>query len=310
MNEFLEKDKTKKVALFRSSSLSAESYDFQEVESWFLQQGLTVVYGDDLKQKVAPEQQVETFISYMADDSIDAIWLWRGGEGVMDWLPYLEPYLEQLKKYKKKYIIGFSDGTLLLNYISSHLNWPTVHGPNALQSALEKVDLNCVNQLLSLIKTEAMPQPLSLEPVNSLARQKQIIETHVVGGNLEMLNVSVKALWEPKLQGRILFIEETGEKPFQIFRTLKYLKHIGWFHSIAALIVGELYPVSLGSESESEYHRRAIEVRLQNLAEDLPCPVLKTSAIGHGFVNHPIMLQTSMCLSLGGECKIAVADSL
>jgi muramoyltetrapeptide carboxypeptidase len=87
----------------------------------------------------------------------------------------------------------------------------------------------------------------------------------------------------PDLAGAILFIEDSGERPYRIDRLLTHLDLAGVFSAVSAVIVGDFAgckePESLRAGSPT-----ADEVLLERLGR-LPIPVVLGAAIGHGARN-------------------------
>jgi len=77
------------------------------------------------------------------DSSAGVIWLLDGGYE----LTRLIPNLFHLKKPKKeKLFVGFSDGTALYIFLNQIWNWPTLHGPCAVQVAKQQISLSTIKK--------------------------------------------------------------------------------------------------------------------------------------------------------------------
>jgi muramoyltetrapeptide carboxypeptidase len=86
--------------------------------------------------------------------------------------------------------------------------------------------------------------------------------------------------YAPRFDGRILFLEDTGEKAYRIDRMLVQLRQAGAFDRVAGIVFGAIRPVD-GSESE-----RALIARfVAEQTADLRCPVLFGIDAGHGTEN-------------------------
>jgi muramoyltetrapeptide carboxypeptidase len=86
--------------------------------------------------------------------------------------------------------------------------------------------------------------------------------------------------WAPSFDGRILFLEDTGEKAYRIDRLLVQLRQAGVFARVAGVAFGALRPVD-GSARE----RALIAEMVAAQAGDLDCPVLAGVEAGHGTEN-------------------------
>ena len=60
------------------------------------------------------------------------------------------------------------------------------------------------------------------------------------GGCLSILVSLLGTPWEPSTEGKLLFLEDTGAKPYQIDRMLWQLRHAGKLDGVAGIIFGEM----------------------------------------------------------------------
>ena len=60
------------------------------------------------------------------------------------------------------------------------------------------------------------------------------------GGCLSILVAMLGTPYEPQTEGKLLFIEDTGAKPYQIDRMLWQLRHAGKFEGVTGIVFGEM----------------------------------------------------------------------
>ena len=60
------------------------------------------------------------------------------------------------------------------------------------------------------------------------------------GGCLSILVSLLGTPWEPATEGKLLFLEDTGAKPYQIDRMLWQLRHAGKLKGVSGIIFGEM----------------------------------------------------------------------
>jgi muramoyltetrapeptide carboxypeptidase len=71
------------------------------------------------------------------------------------------------------------------------------------------------------------------------------------GGCLSILVSLLGTPWEPATEGKLLFVEDTGAKPYQIDRMLWQLRHAGKLDGVPGIIFGEMLDcVSPGAAPE------------------------------------------------------------
>lgn len=60
------------------------------------------------------------------------------------------------------------------------------------------------------------------------------------GGCLSILVALLGTPWEPHTEGKLLFLEDTGTKPYQVDRMLWQLRHAGKLEDVQGIIFGEM----------------------------------------------------------------------
>ena len=75
-------------------------------------------------------------------------------------------------------------------------------------------------------------------------------EGNLIGGCLSVVVATLATPFAPRFDGRILFLEDTGEKAYRIDRMLVQLRQAGVFHQVAGVVFGAIRPVE-GSAQES-----------------------------------------------------------
>lgn len=165
------------------------------------------------------------------DDDINAILCARGGYGVgriIDRLDFIA------FRKRPKWLIGFSDITVLHAHILSQCGVATIHGPMAAAFAAggwRKPSVQSLYQALRGFKADYHCEP---HPLN---RQGTVTGV-LFGGNLSLLAHMVGTPSEVDLRGKILFIEDVGELLYNIDRMMYQLHRSGRLAGLAGLIVG------------------------------------------------------------------------
>lgn len=112
------------------------------------------------------------------------------------------------------------------------------------------------------------------------------IESKVVGGNHVLVEISIGTLWEVNAEGRILFLEDVGEVPFRIERSLDHMKQAGIFNGVVAVVFGDF------AKTDADSNANLTNVVLKRFAESVSFPVFRVTGIGHGAVNLPLPFLT------------------
>jgi muramoyltetrapeptide carboxypeptidase len=244
---------------------------------------LKTVYREETYRKVLPADRADILLQYLVDPHIKALWALRGGEGTADLIPILHEKNELISTLTPKILLGFSDITALLLYFSQVYHWPVIHTFNARQFILNTISQPSKNAVFDLIFNQNLTVQIPIKPLNHAAKHKKIITGFAVGGNLTLINISIKETWEIQTENKLLFLEDVNEKPHAVIRTLKYFHRIGIFNKIHALILGQFI---------LKKHEKALQPAmtrdLTKWSQTLDTPVLMTHEISHGKNNLPI----------------------
>ncbi len=217
------------------------------------------------------------------------IWSLRGGYGSMRLIPFM-------KKWKKpkapKLFMGFSDVTALHLFFGQQWGWPTIHGRNVSSMSPEKIFKDRKEVTSILLGKKEILEFKNLKPLNDLAKKAVTIKGQVTGGNLKLLQTSLKTSWELDASGKILFMEDVGERGYAIDRMLEQLWQAGIINKgPRALVLGDF---SEGTEKDG---RDLTGIALKRLADRAPYPVFKGMKCGHGDINFSLPFNTNAELS-------------
>ncbi len=215
------------------------------------------------------------------DPEVAAVFVVRGGYGAQRILDQLDP---SLFRANPKIFLGYSDATCLLAFLLQAAGLVCFHGPVVNEMGkLSDTTRDCLLRLL----TQA--EPMGPIPAGDLRwiRPGQA-RAPIVGGNLSLICSTLGTPWEVETTGRILLLEDRGEKPYQVDRMLLQLRQAGKLSSIAGLLFGEFMARRLG-EPEG-HHREGMDAVLEENTRDLGVPVVCGLPVGHGEHNVPLPL--------------------
>ena len=216
---------------------TARKISRQEIEpakNFLEQQGFKVVLGKNLFAEYhqfagKDRQRAEDFQDAIENPDVKAVWCARGGYGTVRLLPLID--FSALRE-NPKWIVGYSDVTVLHSYIHQQLDMATLHAtmpinfttntPESWQSAIDA------------LTGKAYTVPLNGEK----KRFKENINGELVGGNLSILYSLTGTPAQIDTKGKILFIEDLDEYLYHIDRMMMNLKLSGMFENLKALLVG------------------------------------------------------------------------
>ena len=222
--------------------------------------------------------RAEEFNRMWADPEIDALLALRGGYGCLRMATMID--LTPVRN-QPKFLIGFSDITVLHNYLCQQTGLISLHGPTLSTLATSNRDsLERFHQCL----TGKWRTTLQMKGVEIL-RGAEEATGRLIGGNLSTLLTLLGTPFEPEFAGRILFLEDVGEPLYRIDRMLTQLSLAGKFQKLTGIILGDF---SLGNDMESTEkirHHETIWNRVLQLTSGSQIPVWGCFPIGHGPAN-------------------------
>ncbi|MFM7645888.1 MAG: LD-carboxypeptidase [Sphingomonadales bacterium] len=178
------------------------------------------------------DQERLTDLQRMLDDrSVRAILCARGGYGTGRLIEQLDfsTFMEQ-----PKWVIGFSDITILHAHIHRHFDVCTLHAPMAAAFNDGGWQLEYVQSLREALQGISSACSGPEHPFNRLGKTKGTL----VGGNLALLAHLVGTSSDLDTRDKILFIEDVGEQLYNIDRMMCQLKRCGKLDHLAGLVVG------------------------------------------------------------------------
>jgi muramoyltetrapeptide carboxypeptidase len=200
--------------------------------------GYKPVYEDSILERDlyfagTAERRLRELHSMFKDDDVRAILCARGGYGANYLVDGLD--LALIRKHPKIFI-GYSDMTSLLTLLCDEAKLTVFHGPMAAKDfAVEDgVDVSSWESSLT--------GAASWEAMNSGAQGlvAGVAEGIFYGGCLPMLAATLGTRHEIQTGGTILFLEDTGSKPYQIDRMLIQLRQSGKFEGVRGIVFGEM----------------------------------------------------------------------
>lgn len=177
------------------------------------------------------QQRLEALQDMFDDPSIKAIICGRGGYGMSRIINRLN--LEKIKA-KPKWVVGYSDITLLHLYLQRRGHIASLHAPMA-GAFNQDQDTSYLQYLRSALEGKKETYCVDPHPFN---RNGEASGT-LLGGNLTMLAHSIgSSNTEARLLHRLLFIEDIGEYLYSLDRMLHQLNSEMQMDTLNGLIVG------------------------------------------------------------------------
>ena len=279
----------------------ARSITFEEVHPairFFQRHDLEVVLGSYVFSRQhqfagSDEQRCRDFQHMLDDEKIRAIFCSRGGYGTVRIIDKLD-----FTRFREnpKWIVGFSDATVLHAHISRQFGIETLHAamPVNMQGENKGETMQTMmNALFGKRITYSYPKP-------GLAREGRS-EGVLVGGNLSILFSLMGSVSEPDMAGKILFLEDVDEYLYHVDRMMMNLKRAGKLDNLKGLIVGGMTGMK---DNAIPFGKTAGEI-VADAVKDYTFPVCFDFPAGHQDTNLALILGRKVSFSVDKEVELS-----
>jgi muramoyltetrapeptide carboxypeptidase len=207
------------------------------IESW----GFRIKIGDTVGKKEftfggTDEERAKDLQQMMDDPSLKAILCARGGYGSVHIVDRLD--FKGLSAHPK-WIIGFSDITVIHCHLHRHLNMASIHSKmcNSFPDDWIKAEPVQIDTILSI--RQALSGGRICYRINPSDKNRAgLAEGPLVGGNLKTIETLAGTASDLPTDGKILFVEDTGEYLYSIDRMFWNLERTGKLAGLKGLIIG------------------------------------------------------------------------
>jgi muramoyltetrapeptide carboxypeptidase len=208
-----------------------------QITSWGFQVKIgTTICKRDFTYGGTDAERLQDFQAMLNDHSVKAILCARGGYGAVRMIDNID--FSNFRKHPK-WVIGFSDITVLHSHIHQQYQVATIHSKmcNSFPEDWSLADADQKATILS-IKDALLGTPMVYNAIptvdNVLGKAKAVL----VGGNLKTLESLAASASDIDTVGKILFVEDTGEYLYSIDRMFWNLQRSGKLKHLKGLIIG------------------------------------------------------------------------
>ncbi|NLA60693.1 MAG: LD-carboxypeptidase [Firmicutes bacterium] len=235
-------------------------------------------------------ERAHDFMSAWTDPEVKAVLAARGGYGATRILPNLD--FNVLRDHIK-ILVGFSDITALHLAFWREMRLVTFHGPmveSGTDSSLSvPYNLEGFRQILdgSWRGGELRMPDEAEEGVGPderpgegplVALEGGRASGELVGGNLSLIAALCGTRWDLDTDGKVLFLEEIGERPYRVDRMLCQLKQTGKLDGLRGVLLGDFTDCDPGGSSPSFTVQEVLEQYFRGTGK----PCIRGVPAGHG----------------------------
>ena len=222
------------------------------------------------------------------DPNVKAILCSRGGYGLAQIIDKIN-FTRFLQH--PKWIIGFSDVTILHEALQK-TGYISVHGGMAKQLTELSNNSQPLVLLENILKGKLPAYKVIADPNNRFGNAKGAL----IGGNLSVFLAMRATPFDLPFKGSILFIEDVGEKPYQIDRMMQNLRLSGALSQISGMIVGQFSD----TEEDPEMNATIYEI-IAHSVKEYNYPVCFNFSAGHIDDNFPLLMGATVSLEVNNH---------
>ena len=234
------------------------------------------------------EERLADFQSMLDNDDINAILCARGGYGMGRIIDKIN-----FKRFRKspKWIIGYSDITIVHSHLYSNYSISSLHAPMAAAFNDDGYKNEYVLSLKNALEGKRLNYHCDVHEFN----RRGSVTGELVGGNLALLAHLVGSKSDLKTKGRILFIEDIGEYLYNIDRMFYQLKRSGKLSRLAGLIIGGFTDMK---DTERPFGQSVYEI-IQHIVGEYDYPVCYNFPVSHSDMNYALKIGVEYKLKVG-----------
>lgn len=254
-------------------SAGLQNKDLSQTIDFFHKLGLKTKIASNLNNEYrymagTDTERAESINQMFADTEIKALFCLRGGAGATRILPLLD---YKLIKKNPKLIIGLSDSTALQNAVLSQTHTQCLTG----FLPIYDIKNNTIDETLETSLKNAL-----FENIHQIISGTSLIsgttKGEIIGGCLSVLCRLCGTPYFPDLTGKILLLEDTGEKTYKIDLMFNQLKQQKNFQKLNGIILGQFSNCTIADPEDG-----SIEDCIKDFTADLNIPTITNFAYGH-----------------------------
>jgi muramoyltetrapeptide carboxypeptidase len=225
---------------------------------------------------------------FLDDTNIKAIFAARGGYGTIRIIDHLD---FSIFRNHPKWIIGFSDITVLHSHIQALYRTESIHG----QMPLTIPDGSSVS--LETLRKALFNEPLEYTYKSKVINRSGESNGILIGGNLTLMVMMAGSVSEQDYAGKILFLEDVGEYLYSLDRMMWNLKRSGKLTNLKGLIVGSFTEIK---DNDIPFGQTAEQIIMEHVKE-FDFPVCFNFPAGHIADNRALIFGRKINLNVEGQ---------
>jgi muramoyltetrapeptide carboxypeptidase len=261
----------------------------QWLKRWGLEVKIGSTIGLDLNQLAGTdEQRAADFQEQMDNPNIKAIWCVRGGYGTVRMLDLLD-----FTKFKQnpKWIVGFSDVTVLHNHLNT-MGFKSIHG-------IMPISTKATEAAKETLRVALFGERLEYDVLPHSRNRFGKASGELVGGNLSILYSLLGSPSAINCDDKILFIEDLDEYLYHIDRMMMNLRRNGCLESIKGIIVGSMTKMK---DNDIPWGKDAYQI-IEDVTKKYNIPIIYDFPAGHIQDNRALIMGSKISMDVNKDCS-------
>jgi muramoyltetrapeptide carboxypeptidase len=234
------------------------------------------------------EERLTDLQTMLDDREVKAILFARGGYGMSRIIDRIN--FKRLKR-SPKWLIGYSDITVLHSHVYSRYDIATLHAPMA--AAFNDGDNEFITALKNAIEGIKADYRCDAHELNRLGEASG----RLIGGNLTLLVHAVGTPSDILTKKKILFVEDIGEHLYNIDRMFLQLKRSGKLDRLTGLVIGGFTD---NKDTERPFGKTVEEI-IYDQVKDYRFPVCFDFPVSHNKENYALKVGLRYHLKVSAE---------
>jgi len=262
--------------------------------------GLEVIVGkncyNSFNQFAGTDTERVTDLQEMLDDTdIKAVFCARGGYGTVRIIDQLD---FSAFKLSPKWIVGFSDATVLHSHIHTNFSIESLHAVMSISFPKSGQTNNALETLRKALFGEVLSYTVEVAGTygeNGIQNRLGTAEASLIGGNLSLLYALIASPSDIDTDGKILFLEDLDEYLYHVDRMIINLKRTGKLKNLMGLIIGGMTEMK---DNTIPFGKTAEEI-IWDAVKEYKYPVCFGFPAGH--------LEDNRALIMGRRVKLKIS---
>jgi muramoyltetrapeptide carboxypeptidase len=256
--------------------------------------GLNALQNGPLYFAGTPAQRLADLHAAFADPDTSVVMALRGGYG-SNYL--LDGFNLEIIADNPKPFFAYSDLTGIQLHLLDEWGLPAFHGPMLAADFYLQDGVH-----LPSFRAALAGQPYSVGADEGLrilkpGSARKAVKGTLYGGCLSILVSLLGTPWEPATENKLLFLEDTGVKPYQIDRMLWQLRAAGKLSGVSGIVFGEMVDCVSARAAPD-----LLEKAILNALEGFDGPIAIGLRSGH-------VSRQNVTLTFGVEAELTVGDT-